>query len=110
MPVVEVVVAAAHVALLVLLSLLLWIQVADAAVDALLEAEVLRACVHQRLRRLCYRYGPMLGLAGGGRPLNLPRMLSRAEILLHLALSHVLNMLVHVLAHRLRTVLFVQVL
>ena len=45
-PVVEVVVAACHVALLELLGLLLGVQVADAAVHALLEAEVLRASVH----------------------------------------------------------------
>lgn len=48
MPVVEVVVAACHVALLelLLLHLLLWDQMADAAVHALLEPEVLWVRVH----------------------------------------------------------------
>lgn len=66
MPVVEVVVAACHVALLVLLGLLLGIQMAYATVHALLEPEVLRVRLHERFRCLCHRYGSVLRLTCGG--------------------------------------------
>ena len=116
MPVVEVVVSAGHVILLVLLGLLLLVQVTDSAIHTLLEAEVLRIRVHQRLRCLRYRYGSVLGLTGGGGALDLPGVLRRTKVLLDLALAHVLreatvlNVLVYVLAHWLRAVLFVKVL
>ena len=69
-PSVEVVVAAGQVALLELLRLLLGIQVAYAAVDALLEAEVLRwVGVHEGLRGLGDGDRSVLGLTCGGCPL-----------------------------------------
>lgn len=66
-----------------LLRLLLGRQVAQPAVHALLEAEVLlRARFHQRLGRIGDGDGPVLRLACGGRPLHVSRLLSLVEILL----------------------------
>lgn len=102
--------------LLELLGLLLRIQVAYAAVHALLEAKVLWVGLHERLRRLGHRYRSVLGLACDSRSLNLTRMLSGIEILLHLARAHVLgeavvlDVVIHVLAHWLGAILFVEVL
>lgn len=103
--------------LLVLLGLLLlWVQVTETAVHALLEAKVLRVGLHQRLGCLRYRYRSVLRLARDSRSLNLTRMLSGTEVLLHLVLAHVLSeavvldVIVHVLAHWLCSILFVEVL
>ena len=66
-----------------LLGLLLSRHMAQPAVHALLESEILlRACVHQWLGCVGHRNGSMLSLAGCGRSLQVGGVVSLVEILL----------------------------